>query len=272
MANDIMKKIVFIVAMVAATNIHAQELYVFTEPASNMAAKSIGVRVDNMLTNDNQLNRTVYYLSPEIMFGVSKHIMLHATGYFSNADKSFAANGAGVYLKYRFFSEDNVHDHFRMAAFAKAAFNNSIIKDEAITLGRDNSGYEAGVVATKLMKKVALSATTSFVHATDNGNQKINDKYSNALNYTFSAGKLMLPKRYTSYKQVNMNLMLEFLGQTNWQDGCSYIDAAPAVQFIFNSRMRLDLGYRFAVIKSLQRNTTQSGLLRFEYNFYNVFR
>jgi hypothetical protein len=33
------------------------------------------------------------------------------------------------------------------------------------------------------------------------------------MNYTLSAGKLMPPKVYISYKQVNMNLMLELIGQ-----------------------------------------------------------
>src|SRR3982751_2979950 len=105
--------------------IKAQELFVFTEPASNMAAKSIGIRIDNMQTKDDYKNSTTYNFIPEVMVGVSKNIMVHATGYFGNADGKFKANGAGVYLKYRLYSIDDVHDHFRIAAFGKFAFNNS---------------------------------------------------------------------------------------------------------------------------------------------------
>jgi hypothetical protein len=239
-----------------------------------MAAKSIGVRIDNMLSKDDYKNGSTYNFIPEIMVGVSKNIMVHATGYFGNADGKFKANGAGVYLKYRLYSIDDVHDHFRIAAFGKFAFNNSNVNQYAINIGKQNTGYEGGVVATKLINKVALSATASVAHAIDNSDQKFvfEKNLRNATNYSFSVGKLMLPKEYTSYNQVNMNLMLEFLGQANLANGYSYLDIAPSIQFIFNSRIRFDLGYRFAIVKKLTRFDEQGGLVRFEYNFYNAFK
>ena len=272
-----MKQLFLIATFFFLNHLKAQELFLYTEPASNMAAKSIGVRIDNMLSKDEHKDGTTYNFIPEVMVGVSKNIMLHATGYFGNADGNFKANGAGVYLKYRLYSIDDVHDHFRLAAFGKFAFNNSNVHQYAITIGRQNTGYEGGVVATKLINKVALSATASVAHAMDNSGQNLvfeneEGKLRNAVNYSLSVGKLMLPKEYTSYKQVNMNLMLEVLGQTNLAKGYSYLDLAPAVQFIFNSRIRLDLGYRFAIVKKLARFEEQGGLMRFEYNFYNVFK
>lgn len=257
-----------------AAKAKAQELYVYTEPASNMPAKSIGVRLDNMLMQDKLNTKTSYALSPEIMFGVSRHIMVHITGYFNSQGSSFSAKGAGLYLKYRFLSIDEVHDHFRMAAFGRFTFNNNIIKDEAIALGRNNTGYETGMIATKLINKLALSVSSSFVHAMDNGKHTFHflSRARNAVAYSFSIGKLFLPIEYTSYKQTNMNAMLEFLGQTNFQDGNSYIDMAPSVQFIFNSQLRADLGYRFALKNKLVRNETQGALVRIEYNFFNAIK
>jgi hypothetical protein len=45
------------------------------------------------------------------------------------------------------------------------------------------------------------------------------------MNYTLSAGKLMPPKVYTSYKQVNMNLMLELIGQPLNDNQKSFLDS-----------------------------------------------
>ena len=58
------------------------------------------------------------------------------------------------------------------------------------------------------------------------------NKNRHAANYTLLVGKLMLPKEYTSYKQTNMNLMLEVLGQVNLNTGYSFLDIAPSLQFI----------------------------------------
>ncbi len=216
-----------------------------------------------------------YQLAPEIMWGVSKKVMIHAEGFFSNRTDNFKAEGGALYFKYRFYSQDEVHSHFRIAAYARGAFNSNYIQQPAINLNGYNSGYEAGVVATKLINKLALSATSSLMHATDNtaGNKFQYDNGSrNAVAYSLSAGRLILPKAYINYQQTNLNAMVELLGQTNLQTGMSYIDMAPSIQFIFLSKMRLDLGYRFAVVNDLARNTQQGFLLRFEYNFFNAYK
>jgi len=77
---------------------------------------------------------------------------------------------------------------------------------------------------------------------------------------------------YTDYKQTNLNMMLEVLGQMNLNNKASYLDIAPSIQFIFLSKMRLDIGYRFPVVKDLLRNATNGFLLRIEYNFFNVYK
>ena len=61
----------------------AQELFVFTEPASNMPAKSIGIRLMNsfMGNSDKTIN---YHVMPEVMVGVNKKLMLHGQSFMSN--------------------------------------------------------------------------------------------------------------------------------------------------------------------------------------------
>ena len=269
-----MKYILSFILVLLMIKSYSQELYVFTEPASNMAANSIGIRTNNNLMKDIDTKKINYHLVPEVMLGISKKIMIHLDAFLSNRNGGFVTEGGSVYAKYRFHSIDEVHKHFRMAAYVRYSFNNSDIHQTAIDLYGHNSGVETGVIATKLINKVALSSAASLLHATDNGKEKFNygDKNRNAINYSFSAGKLMLPKEYTSYKQVNVNLMVEFLGQTNLSDANNYLDVAPAVQFIFNSRLRVDAGYRYPLVTNLTRTAPQGVVLKLEYNFFNVLK
>ncbi len=269
-----MKKIlIIIIAAFAYTNVNAQELFVFAEPASNMPANSIGIRVSNALMKDEHTGNTDYYFTPELMAGVSKKIMVHAQAFMSIREGKFTTNGGSLYTKYRFYSVDDVHKHFRMAAYGRYSFNNMAIHQSAIDLMGRNSGYEAGLIATQLINKVALSASLAGVHATNNGQQKfLYANNRNAVNYTLSVGKLMLPKEYVSYNQTNVNLMAEFLGQVNVGTRQSFLDIAPSLQFIINSRIRVDAGYRFALVKDLYRSAPQSAVLKVEYNFYNVVK
>lgn len=248
-----MQQFILLLCIFFVQQVKAQELFVYTEPASNMPAKSIGIRMNNYLMDDLHSKKTNYHLVPELMWGVSRNLMIHVEGFLSKRDKNFVAEGGGVYAKYRVYSTDGIQNHFRLAVYGRYSFNNSNIHQNAIDLYGHNTGYEAGIIGTKLIKKVAFSASASFLHAQDNGSQKFHygDKSRNAVNYTLSVGKLMLPKTYSSYNQTNLNLMLEFLGQTNVGSGYSYFDMAPSVQLIFLSRMRFDAGYRFALYNEL---------------------
>ena len=257
------------------TALHAQELFVYSEPASNMATKSIGIRLNNYLLRETATGNYSYSVAPEIMVGISKKLMLHGEAFFGNNIRRFDFDGASFYAKYRFYSADEVHSHFRMAAYGKIATSNNSITRPAIDLAGRNSGAEAGIVATRLMYKIAASAGGSFVHAFDNsGNNKFgyNGNAGNAFNYNLSFGKLFLPKTYRTYKQVNLNGMIEWLGQTNAGTGRSFIDLAPSAQLIFFSRMRVDLGYRFPVVNTLYREQDRGFLLRIEYNIFNAFK
>lgn len=252
----------------------AQELFVYTEPASNMPTRSLGVRLTNMLMYEKDKGSYQYHAVPELMWGANKRLMLHADLFLSNADKNFKAEGGSFYGKYRFLSTDQVHNHFRMGVYGRYSFNNSEIHQQEIDLYGHNSGWQTGLVATQLLHKIALSANLSYLHAMDNGND---NKYpsaqsSNAVSYSFSFGKLMLPKEYIDYNQTNVNFMVEFLGQTLGNKDGSYLDVAPSVQFIFNSQARIDVGYRHQLMSSMYRTAPNGFLLRFEYLIFNAFR
>jgi len=262
-----------IILVAACSKAGAQELFVFTEPASNMATHSIGLRLNNSLMNERVSGRVNYHLVPELMIGVTGKLMMHGEAFFSNRSRGLGFEGAGAYAKYRFISNDDVQRHFRMAVFGRLSANNSDIHQEEINLAGHNSGYEAGIIATQLLHKLAISSSVSFVKAGDNGSNKFvyGLQNSRAVNYTLSAGQLVLPRTYTDYKQVNMNLMLELLSQFNTGSGRYYIDAAPSVQFIFNSTSRLDIGYRKELAATLLRTAPDGFYIRVEYNLFNVY-
>ena len=251
---------------------YAQELYVNTEPASNMAAKAIGIRLNNGF-EPLQDNRTGYRLSPEVMFGFSKNLMVHVNLYATSIyQPSFNFEGASVYAKYRFLALDQPQSHFRVAAFGRASLINDPVTFNTINLQGDNSGYLGGLVVTQLLHKLALSATSNVSHSLDNISNPIAAGIGrNQLDYTFSAGYLLLPKTYTDYKQTNLNLYVDLLGKSSLDGKGSLMDIAPAVQFIFNSTTRLDLSYETQLSGSLSRPSNTIYLIRLEHNLFNAF-
>lgn len=269
-----MKLPFLIVAIILSLPGKSQELFSVTEPASNMAARSIGFRLDNSIMDEINSSKINYHLIPEIRVGVSKKLMIQGGAFFSNRNDKFRAEGGSLYAKYRFLSNDAMQRHFRMAAFGRISFNNSDIHQEEINMYGHNTGWEAGVVATQLLRKVAFSSALSFVKAADNGNNNkfiYGSKDSKALNYTFSVGKLMLPKEYKDYRQTNINLMLELLNQVNIGSRKYYMDVAPSVQFIFNSQSRVDIGYRKELSSTMIRTAPNGFFIRLEHNFFNAF-
>ena len=269
-----MKKILFFALLFIHLTTYSQELFVLTEPASNMPAKSFGIRNMNALffESDNKLN---YHNMPEFMWGINKKWMVHVQGFISNRQEGgFETEGGSLYAKYRFFSNDDLRSHFRMAFYGRYSLNKADIHQQEIETMGHNTGYEAGFIATQLLHKVAISSSLSYERALDNKpNYKFPTTESNsAMNYTLSVGKLMLPKVYTSFKQVNVNLMLELLGQRLNQNKKSYLDIAPSVQFIINSQARIDLAYRQELYSTMIRTAPNGVILKFEYTFFNVLK
>lgn len=153
--------IVLLVAM-AISSVNAQELYVFSEPASNMSAKSIGVR----MTSEGFINPEFKTrILPEVMVGFNKNLMVHVQGFLSDMDGKFKAEGGRLYAKYRFYSADALQSHFRMAAFGQLSTSNRPVYTEDINLEGDNSGFGMGLIATQLLHKLALSGTLGYTKA-----------------------------------------------------------------------------------------------------------
>ena len=267
-----MKGILFaIILMGMICPAFSQELYVNTEPASNMATHSLGIRLENQGYFDpTYKNRT----SLELMYGASRTLMVHGSLYASDYyQPNQRFEGGSVYAKYRFLSIDSVQRHSRAAVFAKLASINNPLVNQEISLDGDNSGIQTGVVFTQLLHKLALSGSASYLRAFDNrGGFVLPVKNArDAIGYTVSAGYLLLPKTYENYDQLNLNLYAELLGKANPGYGQSYLDASPAVQLIFNSLVRLDFSYRTPLWNNMVRTSKNTYLVRLEYNLFNIF-
>ena len=269
-----MKYILITAVLLLTTGLYAQaqELYVFTEPASNMAAKSIGVRLTNEGIFDGKgMNRTI----PELMLSFNKNLMTHVQGFFSDMDGKYRLEGGSIYAKYRFLSVDGTQRHLRAAAFGRLSSSKRPVYTEDINLEGDNSGVQGGIVVTELLHKLALSGTVAYNKAfVSDSRKRIGVPQADQLiSYSLSSGYLVLPVVYKNYNQPNFNVYFEMLGKTNPENGKTYVDFAPAIQTIINSRTRIDLGYRFQIAGDIPgRYNRNMYLLRAEFNFFNVLK
>ena len=160
-----------------------------------------------------------------------------------------------------------------MALYGKASLINNPIQYQEINLAGDNSGIGTGIIATQLLHKVALSFTGGYLRSMNNlQDQLLNKQTKDAINYSFSTGYLFLPFNYTSYKQTNVNLYVEFIGKINPATNESYLDIAPAVQFIINSVVRLDFIYEKQLYGNMSRMSNTIFSFRFEYNLFNAYK
>ena len=257
--------------LLLALHAGAQELYVYTDPASNVPSRSISPKLSaNLITSPISEERFMERYTPEVMFGLNKNLMLRTGLTFADMHTSgMRWESMFVYSKFRFLSKDELHRHFRIAAFIDASYSRSPFHFEEISLQGDKSGVQAGLIATQLWNKLAVSGTvshTQVLHASRKDNSNSNVPYA-AMNYSLSAGYLVLPKEYTDYRQTNLNLYLELLTQQTFDPSRYYVDLAPAVQFIFNSNTKLNLGYHFQLKSNMLRMTETSWLVSIERTF-----
>ena len=274
-----MKKL-FILLILFCAFIHgnAQELYVFTEPASNMPAHSISAKfTDHFVTNDKIYGRFSQRFMPQLMFGFSKKFMFHIGATISNMHTgAFRYESFNLYAKYRFLSKDEIHKHFRMAVFAAASDTRAPFHYDEITLMGDKSGVEFGLIATQLWNKLAVSGTIAHTQVLDKSRKSdviyVPARIYQSMNYSLSAGYLLFPKEYTDYKQLNINIYTELLAEQTLDIKKHSIDLAPALQFIFNSNAKLNIGYRFQVSGNMTRMSRNSWLVSFERTFLNALK
>jgi len=256
----------------ALTRADAQELYVATEPASNPPKNSIRLRVSNEGVPETDLKSRT---SLGLMYGLNKNLMINVNTYMADFyQRKQRIGGYSFYTKYRFLNIDNAQKHFRGAAFAHYSIVKFPIIHDEINLAGENNGLQGGLVFTQLLHKLALSGSMSYTKSLDKftpGHEMLHDDAHNSIAYTFSTGYLVFPKEYTDYKQVNTNLYLEFLGDSHTGSGRNFMDVSPAVQFIFYSKVRLDLSKRVQLWGNMQRRFKNLYMVRLEYNLFNVF-
>ncbi|MFN5423143.1 MAG: hypothetical protein ACK5AO_07750 [bacterium] len=259
---------------------NSQELYVFSNPASNVPARSVSLKYGSKWIRGNAADHS-YTGSRHMLesqLGLSKKLMLKTGFSFSNmyTHKQQQLESGSLYAKYRFLSKDAVHSHFRAAAFINAVISRNDLKYEELTGDGDHSVIQAGIVFTQLIKKLALSGTVAHTEIINSDRWK---KYIGSrnfgyqgINYNFSGGYLLYPRKYTSYKQTNINLYVEIIGGAGLDRSFSYTDLAPAVQFIMNSNTKVNMGYRFQLKGDVYRMARSGVYFSVERTFLNVLK
>lgn len=276
---DMKIRLLFFPLLLLGFSAAAQELYPYAEPASNMPSRSVAVKTTALFSKDRMGDRTMQRYMPEVMFGLNKDWMVHGGGSFSNMfQPAMIWEGARLYAKYRFLSNDDVHKHFRMAAFGLYNYSrNNLNRNEInLTMG-DQSGVQAGVIATQLVDKFAVSGTLAWNEVLDGlrSDKRYQDLYAyRSVSYSLSAGYLLLPFEYRDYDQTNLNLYVELLGgrNINFPSERYYVDLAPSIQAIFKSTAKLNVGYRFQLASDIDRLMKNSLMVSFEYIFLDALR
>lgn len=275
-----MKYIFLVLVVFAFKMVQAQELYPYAEPASNMPAGSASIKFASQFQKGVHTgNKTLQRHMPELMVGINKKWMVHLGTNFSDMHTDrMMWEGGRLYAKYRFLSKDDVHSHFRMAVFGAAAYSrNHLDHNEINLLMGEQSGVQGGLIATQLWNKFALSASGSWneVLSSERKDKSNAGLYAyQALNYSLSAGYLLLPFEYKDYDQTNINLYAELIGSRNinFPGEKYFVDLAPSIQAIFKSTAKLNVGYRFQLDSDIYRLSKNSWMISLEYIFLNALR
>ena len=247
--------VILLLLMILIKPTIAQELYVFTEPASVKPNRAIGLK-HSFQKMGGRSDRNNQYT--QVQLGLSKKLSMYLGTNYAGGD---------AYAQYRFYTKDAMYAHTRLAFYAKAIQSNSkAIHTNAVLLDGEESVLGSGLIITQLKHKWASSLSLGYVQKQDWSRH-----YGRgAFQYSFSNGLLVYPKRYASYGQTNVNLYLELLGQKLLSGKGQYLDAAPSIQLIFNSQAKVNLGYRFALLDKTNRMTNNSLYLSVDYLFFNA--
>ena len=263
-----MRIILMLFVLFSADRISGQELYVFSNPASNNPAKSVAFKLSSKVLREVHDNALASRQTADVAFGLHKNLQLNTALSFSDMYfTNMRWESARIYTKYRFLSVDNVHSHFRAAAFAKAAVTRNPLVYQELDLEGDNSGIQAGLVFTQLLHKFAASAGVSYLQQMGQTDRRsLGPPFSTqAFQYNISAGYLLFPRSYQSYEQTNVNLYCEVLGQRNLDLQRSFVDIAPALQLIVKSTTRINAGARFQLAGDAHRMARNSIFISLEH-------
>ena len=268
--------VVLVLLVAAASNSVAQELFIQSEPASNMPAGRFGLRVSSDFWSSGG---TYSRLGTELMYGVSKNLMVHGQAFGSNQLTGFALETFGIYAKYRLFNDDGFKYHFRVSVFGDVLGGEQHSMSPSLSFKGAGPAVSGGAIATLLEHRLALSLTTGVARSLKDI-QIPSMTYSNitSLNGSLSAGYLLYPPSYTNYSDPNVNFYAELLtyhsnydhtmfGTTQQQNG-SEILLSLGPQLILNSIARFDLAYAITLKSDFSEKRPNTLFARFEYNFY----
>ena len=247
---------------------NSQELYINTEPASLIPKGTKVVRLTNsniFLSGSNIMGgiSNAFLVTPSLAYGLSKKIMVSGSFQFANKPfeqdmmPNFGFNGFKIYSKQRILSTDKEKYHTRLSSFIKFSYHEDKFMKDNIDLELQDTGFEFGLIGTQLINKLAISITSAFtrvsnidVKSTQGSTVKWQTTNLSTSKNSISAGYLLFPRKYKSYKQTNFNLYLEYITNTiltkdfpnNYNKFSSTL--APGIQFILLSRSRLDFSYK----------------------------
>ena len=262
-------RIFFILFLLIHTYIlSAQELYINSEPASLIPKGTKVVRLTNsniFLDGSNIMGSigNAFIVTPSLSYGISKKIMLSGSIQFANKPyeqdmtPNFGLNGFKIYSKQRILSTDKQKYHTRLSSFIKYSYHEDKFMKDNIDIDLQDTGFELGLIGTQLINKLAISITTAITRISN-----IDEKFTqgstvkwqttnlNTFKNSISAGYLLFPRKYNSYKQTNFNLYVEYLTNTILNENFPVrynkfrSTFAPGIQFIIMSRSRLDFSYK----------------------------
>ena len=246
----------------------AQELYINSEPASLIPKGTKVVRLTNsniFLDGSNIMGSigNAFIVTPSLSYGISKKIMLSGSIQFANKPyeqdmtPNFGLNGFKIYSKQRILSTDKQKYNTRLSSFIKYSYHEDKFMKDNIDIDLQDTGFELGLIGTQLINKLAISITTAITRIsnideklTQGSTVKWQTTNLNTFKNSISAGYLLFPRKYNSYKQTNFNLYVEYLTNTilNEDFPVRYdkfrSTFAPGIQFIIMSRSRLDFSYK----------------------------
>lgn len=125
-----MRKYLLLLGVLFYQNAFSQELFVVTDPASNVPANSLAVNVMNSLFKEKLASGYNYHLMPEVTYGLSQKLMFRGSAFISNRNNRLYTEGGSLMAKYRFYSNDDLNSHFRLAAYGRYSFNRADIHQE----------------------------------------------------------------------------------------------------------------------------------------------
>jgi hypothetical protein len=257
----------------------AQELFINTEPASNMPTHSYGFTIgsESFGKSGSIYTRNDLEFMYEETSLLMTHVMIHASNYYG----SYGYNNFGMYAKYRIYTDDGFKEHFRIALYALGAIGVQRNTFADVMLDGGNRGLETGAIFTLLQNRFALSSTLGAITFVPDVSAAPGITFQNVRNYDYSlsAGYLIYPDHYESYKDLNVNLYAELLGKYITYNKAeagnitaehgTVLDLAIGPQLIINSIWRIDLAVRARLISGVESFPKPSVLLRYEQMFYH---